>query len=68
MSTHARARFQRPLPGNFGLAPPRAESSVEALQRVEAECDWSDAPALLSELLAGGTAAAEGAAAEAPRR
>ena len=25
------------------------ESSVDALQRVEAECDWSDAALLLSE-------------------
>lgn len=27
------------------------ESSLEALQRFESECGWSDAPALLGELL-----------------
>lgn len=36
------------------------ESSIEALQRFEAECGWSDAPRLFAEFTAAAAAGADG--------
>ena len=36
------------------------ESSIEALQRFEAECGWSDAPRLLAEFASAAAAGTDG--------
>lgn len=43
--------FKRDRVGNESAFENLGESSVDALRRVEAECDWSDAALLFAELV-----------------